>query len=771
MRKNYNPYNYCNCSDDLKIDEVYQWFIDGEYYNGTLIDFIETFGEKRQYKIKCDDCGEYNWVSGSVIKEKGMVCKKCRADRRARMLKEKAESIAEKNRLQEIERNKSLADLRPDVLNYWSEKNECKPEEIYQLKSSSYPVYLICPLCGIEFRKTYAGVIRTGAYCKSCARRVNVAKEKSLAYLYPEVAKWYDATNKNKLSSKEVSACSNYSYWFKCPDCGGLFESSLNSVINSYKKGHTGCKICAGYKVVAGINDILTKNKPSAMYWDYDKNTEDPSTILYSDETMRWFKCEKGHSYQRTPFRMLRSYNKGVETLCPVCRGTEVIAGVNDVKTLNEWAYKYWDYEKNDLKPEEVYYKSDVAYWFKCSKGHSFKRAVSGMLRSYNKSKVSNYNIYEGCVVCQNHKSPAKLEVGVNDLLTVRPDLMDRWDYEINDQMGIKPWEVTVGSQKEVWVKCSNPNCTNSYPSTVRSFSQKHTIYCEDCRCRQISAAETEIAEILKDKGVSIKTQYRLSTSGKSVDIYIPDKKIAFDYNGLYWHNEEKGRGGSYHLDKIKECKNQGIRLYYIWEDDYRDKKDVVISWMLNKLGYNNHRKVNARDCTIKVVGKIESENFLNKYHIQGNSLMSTTIGLYLNDELVALMSLSFENSTIHLKRYATSCNVRGGFSKLLSFVKTRGVANGYNKIVTFSDNSLSDGDIYKNNGFLYDGDLKPTYYYIVNHTRCHKFNYRKKRFKEDKSLLYKEGLTEDELADLNGLKKVYDAGKIRWVYNLETSK
>lgn len=55
-------------------------------------------------------------------------------------------------------------------------------------------------------------------------------------------------------------------------------------------------------------------------------------------------------------------------------------------------------------------------------------------------------------------------------------------------------------------------------------------------------------------------------------------------------------------------------------------------------------------------------------------------------------------------------------------------------------------------------------YRYLVGGRRVHKFGYRLKRFKDDPHLIYKEGLTEAELAEINNLPRIWDAGKIRFV-------
>jgi len=64
----------------------------------------------------------------------------------------------------------------------------------------------------------------------------------------------------------------------------------------------------------------------------------------------------------------------------------------------------------------------------------------------------------------------------------------------------------------------------------------------------------------------------------------LPDLKIAFEFNGLYWHNEEH-KPNNYHLNKTELCEEKGIQLIHIWEDDWRYKQDIVKSMILNKLG------------------------------------------------------------------------------------------------------------------------------------------------------------------------------------------
>ena len=110
---------------------------------------------------------------------------------------------------------------------------------------------------------------------------------------------------------------------------------------------------------------------------------------------------------------------------------------------------------------------------------------------------------------------------------------------------------------------------------------------------------------------------------------------------------------------------------------------------------------------------------------------------------------------------WSYSVNVPGGFTKLLTHVERTCVSD---EIITFSDNTVSDGKLYSQNGFTEVKNLPPDYSYIVNGQREHKFKYRLTKFKNDDTLTYEDGLTEKQLAELNNLPRIWDAGKTKWV-------
>ena len=242
----------------------------------------------------------------------------------------------------------------------------------------------------------------------------------------------------------------------------------------------------------------------------------------------------------------------------------------------------------------------------------------------------------------------------------------------------------------------------------------------------------------------------------------VPEKKVAIEFNGLYWHSE-KFKERNYHRDKALAAEKAGWRLIHVWEDDWRDKPEVVKKMLARKLGVSLEERLNARSLDVRTVPVTEARELLDANHIQGSGRGSVRLGLYRGGELVAVaLFLHRKAGEWELTRYGSSCIVRGGFSKLLSaFVKN----HEFDRLVTFSDTTVSDGGLYESLGFVLDGEIAPDYSYVVRGSREHKFGYRLKRFQNDPELTYRDGLTERQLAELNGLARIYDAGKIRWAW------
>lgn len=107
----------------------------------------------------------------------------------------------------------------------------------------------------------------------------------------------------------------------------------------------------------------------------------------------------------------------------------------------------------------------------------------------------------------------------------------------------------------------------------------------------------------------------------------------------MYWHNE-LFKNNNYHLIKHKLCEDNGITLIQFFEDELLFKDEIVKSIIKNRLGLISN-KIYSRKCDIKEITSKESKLFLEENHIQGNVNSKIKLGLFLNNELVSLMTFS----------------------------------------------------------------------------------------------------------------------------------
>jgi len=278
------------------------------------------------------------------------------------------------------------------------------------------------------------------------------------------------------------------------------------------------------------------------------------------------------------------------------------------------------------------------------------------------------------------------------------------------------------------------------------------------------SLGERSVNDFILSLDIKTLTNTRSIISPYELDIYIPEHAIAIEYNGLYWHSEQAGKNKNYHKKKYDLCKNKGIQLITIFEDEWIQRQEHVKSKIKSLLLCDDREKVYARKTKVVTVFKHLKKEFLENNHIQGDDRSSIEIGLEYTDRLVACMTFRKRSDGIYeLSRYATSARVVGGFSKLFKYFCN---VYNFNKVISFADLRWSTGKMYTVNGWVIDGIIPPDYSYspdAVN--RFHKFNFRRKNL-SNLLVEYNPKLTERENCDNNKILRIWDCGKIRFVYN-----
>jgi very-short-patch-repair endonuclease len=280
-------------------------------------------------------------------------------------------------------------------------------------------------------------------------------------------------------------------------------------------------------------------------------------------------------------------------------------------------------------------------------------------------------------------------------------------------------------------------------------FEQTHQAYfrCFTCFPKIRSKYEEEIVQELKniDANINIiRNSRKLLNSGLEIDFYLPEYKLAIEFDGLYFHSEHQGgKYPNYHLQKTQECNNIGIELLHIFEDEWINKKEILISRIAQRLYKFNGTRIFARQCIIKELSKQPKivNVFLDTYHLQNKDVSSIRYGLFYNDELISVMTFNKPNAsrgnakcsfdTYELSRYAVKPTILciGGASKLLSAFEKE-----YNpkRLITYADRRLSSKqhNVYDKLGFSFISETKPSYWYfkINDLKRYHRFNFTKKK-------------------------------------------
>ena len=250
---------------------------------------------------------------------------------------------------------------------------------------------------------------------------------------------------------------------------------------------------------------------------------------------------------------------------------------------------------------------------------------------------------------------------------------------------------------------------------------------------------------------------------GLEIDIYLPELKLGFEFNGLYWHSD-KYKERNYHIDKTNYFKEKGIRIIHIWEDDWDGKKEIIKSQIINWIGLSSN-KIWARNCSIGIVNKLDYKNFLDNNHIQGFIRSSIRIGLFHKGELVSLMTFDnlegrkkMEEGGWNLSRFCNKLNINvlGGASKLLKhFIKEWKPI----RIISYADLDWSQGDLYYKLGFELSTISKPDYKYI-NGKRLNKQKFTKNKLIK---LGYDISKTESQITNEIGLSKVWGCGQLKF--------
>ena len=397
--------------------------------------------------------------------------------------------------------------------------------------------------CGHEWEMTVANRTKNHQGCPFCSSHRILPGFNDLLTLKPDLSKEWHPVMNGILSPHNVSVGSGQKVWWKGL-CGHEWKAAVRSRVNGW-----GCPYCSGRRLLTGFNDLATKYPALAEEWHPTKNGSLGPTDVMSAVAMNvWWRGKCGHEWQATINSRSMNGNRNGKIIsgCPICSGHRVLRGFNDLETTHPILAKEWHPTKNGNKFPYMFSKgSHYDAWWKCDKGHDYHVPIHQRVRAQGR----------GCPICSGHQ----VLVGFNDLNTVNPVLAAEWHPIKNGNL--KSTDVTQFSNKDVWWL---GKCGHEWKAQV--CQRSNGTGCPVCWSgRQTSFAEKAIYYyVLKYFPDAVS---RDMTLGKELDIYIPSRRIAIEYDGSYFHKNKKKQD----VEKNRWCVENNIKLIRIRENGCPD--------------------------------------------------------------------------------------------------------------------------------------------------------------------------------------------------------
>lgn len=476
------------------------------------------------------------------------------------------------------------------------------------------------------------------------------------------------------------------------------------------------CGECYGHKKLSHnvVKAVIEKMHPGAILL---------SEKYKNNSTKLKVKCEKGHIFYAN-YNNIKDNNRW----CPFCSGR---LGVT-IETMKKYIEKT---HPDAVLLSKKYVNSKTKLKIQCEKGHIFYSSRNFLTRG------------SWCGECCKSKK-----------LTLR-----HVKQEIEKTGATLLQKTYKNAATTMQLECRNKHI---WEINYNNFQRGRG--CPICSNNGMSKKEQEVASYLKSilPDAKMLTNDREVLQGKELDIYFPDKKIAVEYCGLYWHSEYY-KEKNYHFDKYRACQDKGVRLIQVFEDEWVYKKDICKMRLKHILGVSD-KVIYARKCLASKIDNAQAKEFCLANHIQGYAPSRLSYGLFYDGELVSVMTFGVpsiskgnrdkKDGVYEVSRFCSSKIVVGGASKLFQcFIKSEAPR----EIFSFCDLRWGNGQVYEKMGMELDKITRPNYYYIVNKKRKHRYNFRKSEISDASN----KHLSEAQIMREAGVLRVYDCGHKKFVW------
>ena len=230
-----------------------------------------------------------------------------------------------------------------------------------------------------------------GCSCPVCANRIIVPGFNDLATTHPAVASEWDQEKNGDLTPQKISYGYSRKVWWRC-----TLGHEWQATPIARARMATGCPVCAGRAVQPGYNDLKTRYPLIAAEWNYEKNGSlTPEQVVAGSNRIVWWRCSLGHEW-----RAAIIYRAIGTSQCPYCTGNKVLAGFNDLATVDPEIAAQWHPTLNgELLPTQVTAGTRRRVWWLCPEGHIWRTAVANRTNAKKRT---------GCPVCAGNISKEK---------------------------------------------------------------------------------------------------------------------------------------------------------------------------------------------------------------------------------------------------------------------------------------------------------------------------------------------------------------------------
>lgn len=170
--------------------------------------------------------------------------------------------------------------------------------------------------------------------------------------------------DKNEEPASGVSAKSYKTAWWKCAS-GHSFERKPRTMTRD-----PACPTCK-----LGGDNLAQAHPGLAKRWHPTKNDGTPAEVSPGLTAPRWWLCEEGHSFERSPLQMV------ADDSCPHC----ALASDSLAARFPEIAAEWHPHKNGDMTADQIEPNHKMTAWWLCSKGHEFSASVRSRTKSHGR--------------------------------------------------------------------------------------------------------------------------------------------------------------------------------------------------------------------------------------------------------------------------------------------------------------------------------------------------------------------------------------------------